>query len=92
MRILGEYFYDMQTHWKEDFSPHMVDVVTMQECEIQTVDVETNEIVDTSMVYVVVAVLKNGVFAATKPLDDEGYAKKVAETLIQYCEDVAHGN
>lgn len=92
MIIKGEPFYDMATHEIVEFSPRDVDLVFVQAVEIQVVDVLNMNVVDTEYLYVATAVMNDGSIFAAQPFQDRDYANLIAETLAQYCEDVAYGN
>lgn len=92
MRIKGENFYDMVTHEIVEFSARDVDVVYVQHCEIKIIDVNDMSIVDTEYLYVVTVIMQDGSLFAAEPFENKEYADFIAETLAQYCEDVAHGN
>lgn len=92
MIIKGELFYDMATHEIVEFSPREVDMIFVQDCEIQIVDVVDYSVVDTKYLYVVTVMMNDGAIYAAKPFENSDYATLIAETLSQYCEDTVHGN
>lgn len=92
MNILGERFYNMQTHEPMVFKVPQVAAVMVQPVEVVTVDVETMFEVGTSTIYCVIVMLDDGMFYSTKPLDSEDFATKIATKLADFCKRHAGSN
>jgi len=83
MKILNEQFYYMHNHHEANFDLEEIDVVMLNPADIQMVDVETFEVVSQETVYVCICVLKDGSFAATRPLESEKLAVKICEIMAK---------
>jgi hypothetical protein len=81
MKILNEQFYYMHNQHDANFDLSEIDMVLLNPADIQTVDIETMEVVAQETVYICICVLKDGVFAATRPLESEKLAAKICEIL-----------
>jgi len=76
----------MQTHKKETFGLPDIASVVMEECDISVIEIETDKVLGTQKLFLVIVVLHNGTFVATKPLLDQDYAAYIAHTLAERCE------
>lgn len=92
MKVRGARFYNMITHEKAKFGLPDIGAVFMEECDIATIDVETNQEVGTSKLFLVIVTLHDGTFVSTKPLFDQDYAAYIAATLAERCERWQNGS
>jgi hypothetical protein len=86
MNILGETFYNMQTHEPVTFTIPQVELVMVQPVELSVLDAYSMDVVDESVIYVVVVVLQGDSFAASKPLENKVLAHAIADKLAKACE------
>jgi len=83
MMILGEQFYYMHNRFEADCQLSEVVEVVVNEVEVQEVTTDTLEVVSTSTCFLVMAMLDDGVFVSTRPLNNEDYANSISRALIK---------
>jgi hypothetical protein len=81
MIILGEKFYYMHNHQEANFDLSEISTMLVQPAHVQVVDEYTLEIVSEDEIFVVIVVIDDETFAATKPLTSEKKAMAVATVL-----------
>ena len=85
MIIKGEKFYDMLDAGEAvKFGVQDVDMVTMESVAIDWLDEDDNTVV-TEHVHMVVALLSDGRFVATKPNHDQDFIATIGHKLADMC-------
>jgi hypothetical protein len=92
MMILGEKFYYMHNHNEAKFDLSEIQALLVQPADIQIVDADTMEIVDTEDIYLVIVVIDDETFAATKPIYNEKQAHAIADILHKKLKRMYGGN
>lgn len=92
MKVRGQRFYNMQTHEKLKFGLPDVVLVSLEECDVEVVDIETMQPVSTEKLFLVIVILSDGVYGSTKPLKDQDYAAYIASTLSERLENFHKGS
>jgi len=81
MIIAGEKFYYMHNHHEAKFDISEIQALMVQPVEVATVDLDTEEVVGETSVYLVLVVIDDETFAATRPISSETRAHHIASML-----------
>lgn len=81
MMILGEKFYYMHNNNEAKFDLSEIQALLVQPVLSELVDVETMEVAASETIYLVIVVIDNETFAATKTIDSEKRAHMIADIL-----------
>jgi len=86
MRVRKQPFYNMVTHQKAKFGLPDILSIVMEQCDISMVEPETDKVLGSSKLFLVIVLLRDGTYVSTKPLLDQDYAAYIAATLAERCE------
>lgn len=82
----------MQTNKRVTFGLPDISSVFMEECNISMIEVETDKVMSSTKLFLVIVWLHDGSSVSTKPLLDQDYAAYIAATLAERCERWAKGS